>query len=57
MMGGDNMDYSNLQQLKKSLIAESKESTPERKKEILIRLMEISLQQCLIKLEEKFPRS
>ena len=57
MMGGNNMDYSNLQQLKKSLIAESKESTPERKKEILISLMEISLQQCLIKLEEKFPRS
>lgn len=50
-------EYSNLQEMKKILVLESRDATPERKKEIRIQLMDISLKQALIRLEEKFPRN
>ena len=48
------MNMEQMQELKKQLINEAKAASKERKEEILKELMNISLKQALIRLEEKF---
>lgn len=48
------MNMEQMQELKKQLTNEAKAASKERKEEILEELMNISLKQALIRLEEKF---